>query len=174
MLLNEFGRLLKPPTRVPGMGGPGGVNPSGYQEDPAMAATNATHDDGTLYLELVGRFPLRPIGSDEELDRAIAVIDELVIRGDLAPAERDYLDVLSDLVHKYETTEHPIPPAGDAEVLRFLMEGRGLNQSQLSAEVGIPVSVISEVLSGKRGLSRNNIGTLARHFHVSPAVFFPA
>jgi HTH-type transcriptional regulator/antitoxin HigA len=138
-----------------------------------MAVTDASRD-ATRYLALVERFPLRPIASDEQLDRAVAVIDELISRADPSPAERDYLDVLSDLVHKYETAEHPIAPASDAEVLRFLMESRGLNQSQLSTEAGLPVSVVSEVLSGKRGLSRHGIEALARTFRVSPAVFFPA
>jgi HTH-type transcriptional regulator/antitoxin HigA len=145
--------------------------PSGRQEGPIMA-TATTLNDRDPYFELIRRLPLRPIRSDDELDRAIAVVDELVTRDDLSPGERDYLDVLSDLIHKYETAEHPIPPATDAEVLRFLMDSRGLTQSQLAAEVEIPVSVVSEVLSSKRGLSRNNIGILARHFNVSPAVFF--
>jgi antitoxin component HigA of HigAB toxin-antitoxin module len=31
--------------------------------------------------------------------------------------------------------------------------------------------VASEILSGKRGLSKTNIRRLAEHFHVSPEVF---
>ena len=133
-----------------------------------VAAASPERD---IYLELVRRFPLRRIRSDAELDRAIAIVDELVSRKDLAPGEDDYLDVLSDLVHKYEAAESPIPPASDAEVLRYLMDSHGLNQVQLAAATEIPVSTISEVLAGKRGLSRHNIGVLSRHFRVSPAVF---
>lgn len=124
-----------------------------------------------VYLNLARRFPLRRISSEDELDQAIAIIDALTSRSDLTRGERDYLDVLSDLVHRYETTEHPIAPATDAEVLRYLMDARGLNQVQLAAETGITVSTLSEVLSEKRGLSKGNIGTLSRFFHVSPAVF---
>ena len=134
-------------------------------------ATAITQRERNLYLELVQRFPLRRIRTDEELDQAITIIDELVTRADTSTAEEDYLDVLSDLVHAYETAEHPIPPASDAEVLRYLMDCRGLNQVRLHEETGIPVSTISEVLSNKRGLSRANIGVLARYFNVSPAVF---
>lgn len=61
------------------------------------AATTARDHDP--YFELVRRLPHRPIQSDDELDRAIAMVDELVVREDLAPGERDYLDVLSDLIH---------------------------------------------------------------------------
>ena len=121
--------------------------------------------------ELVRRFPLRPIRSDVELDRAIAVIDELIARPELAAGERDYLDVLGDLVANYEAAAHPLPPLPDAAMLRYLMELRGLNQVQLAAATGVVVSTISEVLSGKRGLSRKDIGALAGYFRVSPGVF---
>jgi HTH-type transcriptional regulator/antitoxin HigA len=134
-------------------------------------AVATTPNGRDLYLGLVQRFPLRRLRSDAELDRAIAIVDELVTRGDLTAGEEDYLDVLSDLVHKYESSEHPIAPASDAEVLRYLMDSRGLNQVQLAKETGIHVSTISEVLANHRGLSRHNIGVLSRYFSVSPAVF---
>lgn len=123
------------------------------------------------YLELVQRFPLRPLRSDEELDRAIAVIDELTDRSALDPGERDYLDVLASLVETHEDAVHPMPDVSDAEMLRHLIDARGTTQAKVAAETGIAVSTISEVLAGKRGLSRRNIGILARYFRVSPAVF---
>jgi HTH-type transcriptional regulator / antitoxin HigA len=124
------------------------------------------------YFELVRRFPLRPIRSDEELDRAIAVIDSLLAQAELDTDEDDYLDVLGELVRKYESTISPLPPLPDAEMLRFLItDAKGATQAEVAAETGIPESTISEVLSGKRGLSRRNIGTLARYFRVSPSVF---
>src|SRR5947209_18286411 len=61
------------------------------------------------YLDLVRRFPLRPIRSEAELDRAIAMIDSLVDQETLSLDEQDYLDVLSDIVEKYETETHPLP-----------------------------------------------------------------
>jgi HTH-type transcriptional regulator/antitoxin HigA len=135
---------------------------------------NATRADAgnNRYWELLRGYPLRPIRSDEELDRAIAVVDSLLARPQLDPDEEDYLEVLSDLVETFESEHHPIPTVSDAEMLRFLMtDALGVTQARLAADTGIPESTISEVLSGKRGLSRRNIGVLARYFHVSPAVF---
>ena len=123
------------------------------------------------YFDLVQRFPLRPIRSDGELAQAIEVIDSLIIRGDLDSGEQDYLDVLTDLVEKYETDEHPMPPVSDAAMLRHLMEARGINQSKLAADVDIPVSTICEILGGKRPLTRRHIGVLAKYFNVNPATF---
>ena len=63
-----------------------------------------------LYLKLIRKFPLRPIRSAEELDRAIAVVDSLVIRTDeLTPEEQDYLEILSDIGEKYKSEMVPDP-----------------------------------------------------------------
>jgi HTH-type transcriptional regulator/antitoxin HigA len=123
------------------------------------------------YLELVRRFPLRPIRSESELDAAIAVIDSLIDTGELSDDETDYLDVLGDLVKKYETEHHPLPPVSGGDMLRHLIEARGTTQARVAAGTGIAGSTVSEILAGKRGLSRRHIEALARHFHVSPAVF---
>ena len=134
--------------------------------------TSRADSGNNRYWELLHHLALRPIRSDEDLDRAIAAIDTLIDRPQLDRDEEDYLDVLSDLVAKYESEHHPIPSASDAEVLRFLMtDAKGVSQAKLATDTGIPESTISEILAGKRGLSRRNIGILARYFDVRPAVF---
>ncbi|HVC98654.1 MAG TPA: helix-turn-helix domain-containing protein [Pirellulales bacterium] len=124
-----------------------------------------------VYFELVEQFPLRPIRNERELDRAINMIDSLLDRRRLNNAEQDYLDVLTDLVEKYESEAHPIAPVGDAEILAHLLEARGLSQTALAEATGIVNSTLSAVLHGKRRLSRDHIGRLAQFFHVSPTVF---
>ena len=125
------------------------------------------------YLRLIRRFPLRPIQSQAELDRAAAVIDELLDRDDLDPAEQDYLDVLGDLVERFEDEAQPIDTAGlsEAEVLAFLIEQKGVRQAEVARGAGVAESTISEILAGKRKLSRIQVEKLARYFHVGPGVF---
>ena len=132
---------------------------------------NNAKDSSDRYLALIRQFPLRPICSEVELDRAIVVIDSLVDRGDLDRDESDYLDVLGDLVEKYEGQAHPMAPASDAEILRHLIEARGISQARLASETHIAVSTISEILNGKRHLNRKHIESLSKFFGVSPAVF---
>jgi HTH-type transcriptional regulator / antitoxin HigA len=57
------------------------------------------------YLQLVCQFPLRPLRSEAELDKAIAMVDSLVDRPRLSRGEQDYLDVLADIVERYPVTE---------------------------------------------------------------------
>ncbi len=123
------------------------------------------------YLDLVRRFPLRPLRTEAELDAAIAVIDGLLDRPTLTAPEQDYLDVLSDLVEATEAELVPMEPVGDAELLRFLIEQKGVTQAGVAAGAGIAESTISEVLGGKRKLNRTQIAKLARYFHVEAGVF---
>jgi HTH-type transcriptional regulator/antitoxin HigA len=125
------------------------------------------------YLALVRRFPLRPIRNEAELDAAIAMIDELTDRDDLDDGEADYLDVLGDLVERYEDKVHPIPTGdlSDAEMLAHLMEARGVKQVDVARATGIAESTLSELLRGKRYLTRGQITKLAVYFHVGPGVF---
>jgi len=134
-------------------------------------AVYGRHED--RYLELVRRFPLRPLRTDADLD-AVAVLDTLTDRDELAPPEQDYLDVLTDLVEAYEDATIPMKPVGDAELLRALIEGKGATQAEVAAGAGLAVSIVSELLSGKRKLNRGQIGKLALFFKVKPGVFaFP-
>jgi HTH-type transcriptional regulator / antitoxin HigA len=125
---------------------------------------------GDRYLALVRELPLRPLRSEKELDRAIAMIDSLLDRGGLAPDEEDYLDVLSDLVEKYEDEHHPMPPVSGAEMLRYLIEIREVNQTKVAKATGIAESTLSEILTGKRALNVKHIPALARYFRVNPGV----
>jgi HTH-type transcriptional regulator/antitoxin HigA len=148
------------------------------EERITMGRQHASHAIATVYgrgqdryLDLVRRFPLRPLRTDADLDAAVEVIDSLLDRDDLAPAEQDYLDVLGDLVEAYEEATIPIRPVDDAGLLKLLIEARGVAQAQVAKEVGIAESTVSEVLAGKRKLNRSQIGKLARYFRVSPAAF---
>src|SRR5262249_17529870 len=95
------------------------------------------------YLELVRQVPLRPIHSEAALNRAIAMIDSLLDLAKRDADEEDYLDVLSDLVEKYEDEHDPMPPASGSEMLRFLIESQGTTQAKVAAETRIAESTLS-------------------------------
>jgi HTH-type transcriptional regulator/antitoxin HigA len=127
-----------------------------------------------LYLKLIRTFPLRPIRSDEELDRAVAVSMGLDMRrGELAVEERDYHEVLVSLIGRYEDENHAIPDVSGPDVLRSLIEDRGLSQADVARGAGIKESALSEMLSGKRSIGLKMMETLARYFGVAPALFLP-
>lgn len=122
------------------------------------------------YLGLVMKFPLTAIRSDDDLEAAQEVMDRLLARGSLSRGEELYLDALSDLVAAYEDDHYRIPPASDADMLRHLMEARGMSQADLHRSTGIARSTISEVLAGKKRFTRQMIARLAEVFGVDKGV----
>lgn len=124
------------------------------------------------YIKLLTSFPPRPITSEEELELTQNMIDQLLVQGKLSQDEKDYLNVLGALVYEYEQQQEPIPDIYGVEFLKSLIEDNGLRQKDL-----VPIfkteSIVSDVLNGKRELTKRHIEELAQFFHVSPAVFFP-
>jgi HTH-type transcriptional regulator/antitoxin HigA len=120
------------------------------------------------------RFLLRPIGSDSELAQASAVADELASRrAPLRLEEAQYFGVLCDLIERYEEEAVAMPDVGAAEMLRFLIDQRGVSQQVVAAEAGVASSTLSAVLTGTRELTLKHIQRLAAYFGVEPAVFLP-
>lgn len=138
-----------------------------------MARNSHLIDD--RYFALVRRFPLKSIQSEKELDGARAIINELVDQGfdSLSAGEDAYLDVLSDLVEKYENMRHPIAGADPAEVLQMLLDDRGLSQRTVAIESGIAVSTMSQIVAGRRQMNLEHIKRLALFFQVPASVFLP-
>jgi HTH-type transcriptional regulator/antitoxin HigA len=122
------------------------------------------------YLELVMAFPLASIKSEEHLNEAQKVMDRLLAESKLDDGEDMYLDALGDLVAAYEDEHHAIEPASDADMLRHLLDAKGVTQAQLSRETAISKSTISEVLAGKKRFSRQMIRKFADYFKVDVSV----
>jgi HTH-type transcriptional regulator/antitoxin HigA len=138
-----------------------------------MANRSATAENPSgrsKYLALVRRFPLRPLRSEGELDEATDVLNHLLDR-DLDPWEEDYLEILGDLIEKYETATLPEGEVSDAEMLQHLIEAKGVTQARVAEATGIAESTISAIVRGKRRLARKHLEALARYFRVSPGVF---
>lgn len=140
-----------------------------------MTGTKAMRRPAELphtYFEWVRRHPLKSIQTDEELDAAQAVMDEL-LRKDLDAGGLAYLEALSDLVHLYERERHPIPPLAPHELLAHLLEERGLSQAELVRRTGIAKATVSDLVSGKRAFTVEQMHRVAEVFGVSATVFLP-
>jgi HTH-type transcriptional regulator / antitoxin HigA len=126
------------------------------------------------YLDLVREFPLRPIRTKADYDRAGKLIDRLATQeeGSLSPGEQDYLDTLSLIVEEYDRASRPHRRQIDPIVLlKHLMEESGMNVTALGELLGSK-SIASEVLSGRRSLSKANMLKLAERFKLDVSVFF--
>jgi HTH-type transcriptional regulator/antitoxin HigA len=126
---------------------------------------------GESYFELVRLFPLRAIESDQELERARTLLNELLDRSKLDRDADDYLDILGDLIERYERAHHPLPPVSDVDMLRHFLDSRGLSCTEAAQGARIAVSTLSSILAGKRKMNRSHIEALALFFRVAPGSF---
>ncbi len=98
------------------------------------------------------------IKTKAEYEVALARIDKLM---DAAPntPQGDELELLSLLIHAYEEKQFPIDKPDPVAAIRFRMEQQGLVARDLVPLLGSR-SRVSEVLSGRRGLSLKMIRAL--------------
>ena len=117
---------------------------------------------------------LRPIRNDVDYERTVALMNGLldVVGDQEGHALAGLLDLVSELVQDFDADHYAIEASEPREVLRYLIEQRGLKQSDLAQVV--PQSNLSAILAGKRKISATLAGKLARYFNVSPALFIRA
>jgi HTH-type transcriptional regulator/antitoxin HigA len=130
--------------------------------------------DKDRYLELVRRFPLRPIRTKRDFVAATKAMETLAVRGedDLNPDELDYLDVLTDLVEAYENEHYPEPLDGTPiDRLKGLLEEARMSTADLGRLLGNS-GVASQIMLGRRELSKAHIRILSRHFKLDADYFF--
>lgn len=111
------------------------------------------------------------VRTEADNERALATVERLMCRR-RTPDEDALLDVLADLIEKFESLAYrgPSRKPTPAETIRFLMEQNGLVQKDLWRLLG-GKSHTSEVLRRKRRVSNRQAGLLGRRFNVSPSVF---
>ena len=109
---------------------------------------------------------------DEKQNQAyIRRLEELTSKKSVTRAEEKLIDLLAVLIEDFEAKHFPVPEASPVAIIRHLMEARRLRQKDL-VDVFSSESIASEVLHGKRELTREHIKRLSARFGVSPAVFF--
>ncbi len=123
------------------------------------------------YGDLLGKVAPKVIRTEAENEKFTRILRDLHRRSaSLTHAEKELARLLTMLIEDFETKRYRLPRASGVEALEFLMDQHGLAQKDLVPEFGTP-SVVSEVLSGKRDLSKEHIRRLSRRFHVSPELF---
>jgi HTH-type transcriptional regulator/antitoxin HigA len=111
------------------------------------------------------------IETEEENQRMLAIVEKLMKKGeDLSVEEEKLLKLLARLIEDFEQRYYQPPEAEPLEVLHHLMEARGVKPSQLWEVFGSK-GIASEVLNGKRGISKTHARALANYFHVPVDLF---
>jgi len=124
------------------------------------------------YFTLVKRRPLTSIRSDQDLDAAQSVVDAL-LRENLDDGAQAYLDALSDLIIVYEQEHHAIGPLPPHELLAHMLEERRMSQADLMRATGLAKATVSDLVSGRRPFTVNQMHAVASVFGLPGIVFMP-
>jgi HTH-type transcriptional regulator / antitoxin HigA len=126
--------------------------------------------DRNNYPQLLAEFVPQAIDSEAEYDRALAIAERLTFKKDRTEAEIKFLKLVVVLIEDYENEHYPMDDVAPHELLQHLMESNGTRQADLVGLIGSR-GVVSEVVNGKRAISKAQAKVLGEFFSVSPGLF---
>ena len=111
------------------------------------------------------------IHTDAEHERLLKAVEQLMERPEeeLTPEEGRLLEMLGMLIEDYESRRYPFPASSPHKMLADLLHERDMKPSDLWDI--LPKSRVSEILSGKRGISKSQAKQLAVLFRVPADLF---
>lgn len=122
------------------------------------------------YSRLLTEFSPVAIESRAEHARALRAAAAIMDKETNAPAETSLLKLLAVLIEDYEQKRYSMGDANPVDSLKELMRERTMQPKDLWPVFGSK-GITSEVLNGKRGISKEMARKLGEVFHVPPAVF---
>jgi HTH-type transcriptional regulator / antitoxin HigA len=124
----------------------------------------------TTYVSLLADAIPKVIETEEEYDRALQYVEPLHFNKNRTPEELALYRLLVMLIETYEEKQFPVPASLPHEMLQYLMESSGTRQVDLVGLLGSS-GVVSEIVNGKRAISKAQAKALADRFKVSPSLF---
>ena len=132
--------------------------------------STTTEIRGSVYAKLLAKALPRPIRTETERARFAETLLALDDRDDLSPEEEALAEMLTLLIEDYEEKNYPLPEVSPNESLKALMEERGLKHKDIWPVLGNK-GAATEVLSGRRSISKTQAKRLAEFFHVPIDLF---
>ncbi|MGV2831016.1 helix-turn-helix domain-containing protein [Myxosarcina sp. GI1(2024)] len=122
------------------------------------------------YAQLLAKYQPKVIETEAENDRAIELAQELEHKANRSYEEDAILELLVTLIEKFEDENYPISKGTPHSMLLHLMESNKIKQENLVGVIGSR-GVVSEVVNGKRSISKAQAKALAEFFSVDVGLF---
>jgi HTH-type transcriptional regulator/antitoxin HigA len=126
--------------------------------------------DEAKYAKVLGEYKPRPIHTEDENRRAIAALERLDENEVLSPEQEALAEMLTTLIEKFEEEQYALKESSPAEMLRELLRANNLEQKDL-AKLIKSKGIASEILAGKRRISRSLAQIFGERFSVSYRLF---
>ena len=123
------------------------------------------------YAKLLAQALPSMIETEEQYERMLAQVEPMFDKGEnLTPEEDVLFDLLVHLIQEYEEKHYQLNAATPRAILVDMMESRNKSQADIAKVIGSR-SRASEIISGKRDISREQAKLLAGYFNVSAELF---
>lgn len=83
----------------------------------------------------------------------------------------DEIELLTLLIEKWEEEQNTFSKLNPIELLKFLMKENAVKAKDLVDILGLSKGTISKILNYKKGLSKETIRKLSRHFKIKQEAF---
>ena len=129
--------------------------------------------DRSQYTDLLTKYQPKIIETQEEYRQILAVVEYFVFKKERSLEELALYDLAVMLVKDYESKICPMDDwktQSPTEMLQYLLETSGKRQADLVGVIGSS-GIVSEVVNGKRAISKSQAKKLGEMFKVSPSLF---
>jgi len=129
--------------------------------------------DRESYAAVLANYLPTPIRTEEDNEKAILQLEALAHQESLTDAETDLVELLTQLIERFEAEHYAFSEqhqASPLDRLLFLMESHQMKQADLVGTIGSK-GVVSEVINGKRGISKRMAIALGQRFNVDAGLF---
>ena len=124
------------------------------------------------YIDLLSEYQPKLIKTEEENDRALAMVEKLMHLPSRTAEQEELYELLVVLIEKFEQEFYqPLAETNPSSMLAFLMEQRDMEPSNLVHIFG-SMDAVEDVLLGKVQIDRATADLLGQLFHVDMLLFF--
>lgn len=123
------------------------------------------------YKELLVKYQPKLIKNEEENEKALAIVEELMHRPNRSAEENILYELLIVLIEKFEQEYYsPGRESTPLSMLLFLMEQKNIQQSNLVKILGSE-NIVFEIVNGQWEITKSQARILGDFFQVDSGVF---
>ncbi|QFS48089.1 helix-turn-helix domain-containing protein [Nostoc sphaeroides] len=123
-----------------------------------------------IYSQLLSQHQPRIIKTEEENEKFLEIVEELLSRSNLTPEEDALLELLVKLIEDFEDKHYQLNSSTPYSRLLHLMEARGLEQADLVEILGSS-EIVTKIMNCELEITKEQAEALGNFFHVEPSLF---
>ncbi|MEH2246680.1 helix-turn-helix domain-containing protein [Nostoc sp.] len=123
-----------------------------------------------IYSQLLSQYQPRIIKTEDENEKFLEPVEELLSRSHLTSEEDALLELLVKLIEDFEEKHYQLNVSTPRSRLKHLMEARSLEQSNLVKILGSS-KIVTKIINGELEITKEQAQALGKFLHVDTSLF---